>query len=121
MIENRTLPTEIRDSLYQPTLSLMQMPTANGSGMRINWHPHVDFRPGSNFYAKYRMLGNNVWNRTDVIYDEDFVIINDLPLGRYQIAVVSIGDQRQENESRIEEGDIFDIGRFAEIAQLTKF
>lgn len=121
VIENRTLSTDIEPhgTPMKPSLTSMQMPTPNGYGLRINWHPHVDWSPGSNFYAKYRKIGSNAWNYTEEIYDEDFVTVYGLSVGTYEIAVVSLGDRGEEKESEIEFGEIVNIGMFAKVVQLS--
>ena len=122
VIENKTLSSDSvpHGTPMKPSLTWMQMPTPNGYGLRINWHPNVDWNPGSSFYAKYRKLGNNnAWKDTGKIYDKDFVTVNDLPVGTYELTVVSIGDRGEEKESEIANGEIVNIGMCATVVQLS--
>lgn len=78
MIENKTMSIEPPDMPDLSNLTLIQISTSNKYSVRVTWMPNVDGNPGSNFYAKYRLKGNKKWIHTDKIYDEDFIIVNNL-------------------------------------------
>ncbi|XP_055325724.1 uncharacterized protein LOC129579596, partial [Sitodiplosis mosellana] len=115
VIESKTLSTEPAGTPDKPTLTWMQMPTPkehlySNYVIRMNWHPNVDGNPGTNFTAKYRKKGDEKWNYTKRIDDEDFVIVDGVSVGSiYELAVVSVGYEGEENESDIAFGEIVDI------------
>lgn len=61
------------------------------SKIKITWLPDVKGNPGTNFLARYRIKGETEWLKTDIVRDNDFIIIDGLLSNKiYEIATVSI-------------------------------
>lgn len=79
-------------------------PTENGlTEVRVKWLPNFTYnKPGSHFYARYRIKGTTRWIETDAVIDDDFVYIRGLqPDDTYEFSVVSVdGDKLSESEAQ---------------------
>lgn len=80
------------------------MPSDNPNAkIKVNWLPNVSGRPGTQFFAKYRIRGESTWLRTDDIKDDDFVVIHGLETDEtYEFVVVSV-DGNHLTESHIQD------------------
>lgn len=79
-------------------------PSDNGlTQIRVKWLPNFTYnKPGSHFFAKYRIKGTSQWLETDPVIEDDFVVIHGLqPDETYEFAVVSVdGDHLAESSSQ---------------------
>ncbi|XP_031628790.1 neuroglian-like isoform X2 [Contarinia nasturtii] len=102
-IEQKTLP----GGSYppdRPEFIWEQLPSENPyPKVKVHWLPNVNGRPGTHFYAKYRIKGETQWETTKDIIDNDFVVIPGLePDRRYEFIVTSV-DGDHFTESAIQE------------------
>lgn len=87
-------------------------PSDNGlAEVRVKWLPNFTYnKPGSHFFAKYRIKGTTQWLETDPVIDNDFVYIRGLqPDEKYEMAVVSV-DGEHLAESYAQDVPIPEIG-----------
>lgn len=77
----------------RPEFSWDMNPSDNGlAEIRVKWLPNFTYnKPGSHFFAKYRIKGTTQWLETDPVIDNDFVYVRGLqPDEKYEMAVVSV-------------------------------
>lgn len=96
----------------RPDFVWEQLPSDNGYAIiRINWLPNLNGRPGTHFFAKYRIKGDTTWLSTDSVLEDDFVVIRGLqPDDVYEFVVISI-DGEHLTESQIQEVPTVGIGK----------
>lgn len=102
-IEKRT-KADGSDPPAQPTFMWELLPLENDFlKVKIIWWPNVDGNPGTDFFVKYRLKGQQEWTNTKPIVTDDFVIIYGLsPKEMYEFVVVSV-DGHFKTESVIVE------------------
>lgn len=63
----------------------------NYAQIKVHWLPNIEGKPGSHFFAKYRIKGEPTWSQTQEVMDNDFVVVKGLqPSTMYQFQVVSV-------------------------------
>ncbi|XP_055709240.1 neuroglian isoform X1 [Phlebotomus papatasi] len=93
-----------------PQFGWDRLPSDNGlANIKVTWYPNLDGKPGSHFFAKYRIKGESQWQTTDPQLDEDTLIVRGLqPETNYDFRVVAVdGDYLTESGSQ--EVDTFGI------------
>lgn len=59
--------------------------------IKITWLPNLIANSGSNFFVKYRLKGKTEWSQTDLVIDQDFVIMNGFMKNKiYEIMTISV-------------------------------
>lgn len=97
-VEKKTLPGGVFKPSV-PSFNWEQLPSDNGfARFKINWQPSVeDGHPGSHFFTKYRVAGDNEWIQTKEELKDDFQIVRGLdPETAYEFRVVSVDGQFME-------------------------
>lgn len=89
-----------------PSFGWERLPSDNGyANIKVIWHPNLE-RPGSHFFAKYRIKGQSEWLKSDAQTQEDNLVVRALELdSNYEFAVVSV-DGEYTSESLVQEVNI---------------
>lgn len=105
-----------------PRFEWERLPTDNGfANVKISWLPALDGKPGSHFFAKYRIKGESIWTKTDPQLQDDFLVVRALqPDSNYEFVVVAV-DGEYLTESAPQEVDTFGIGIHLLLVILTVF
>lgn len=100
-IEQRTRGTDSKPP-GKPTFRYVRNPSDSGYGsFKIFWEPNPEF-PGSHFFVQYRIKGETMFQKSEDIDNEDFIIIRALkPSETYEFRVVSVdGPHLTESDSQ---------------------
>lgn len=75
-----------------PDFTWESLPSENGyANIKVNWMPNLRGKPGSHFFAKYRIKGETTWLQSDNILEDDYVIVRGLePDQNYEFVVASV-------------------------------
>lgn len=113
-VEQKTL-SGLAAAPDQPSFTWEQLPSDNGHAtVRVNWLPAMEAgRPGSHFFAKYRIKGETTWLKSDDVLEDDYVIVRALqPDENYEFVVASV-DGKFLTESKVQDVQTIGIGEFA--------
>lgn len=96
-----------------PQFAWERLPTDNGyANVKIVWLPNLDGKPGSHFFAKYRIKGESEWLKSDPQLQDDYLIVRALePDSNYEFVVVAV-DGDYLTESAPQEVDTYGIGMY---------
>lgn len=86
-----------------PDFRVSTLPASNGlANIRVTWLPHLDGRPGSHFFVKYRIRGEPIFISTEPEMNDDSIVLRGLLPGEmYEVRAVAVdGDHVAESESR---------------------
>lgn len=88
------------------------MPTDNGfANVKVTWLPNLHGKPGSHFFAKYRVKGESEWLKSDPQMQDDYLIVRALEAdSNYEFVVVAV-DGDYLTESSAQEVDTYGIGK----------
>lgn len=97
----------------QPYFAWEQEPNENGQAdIKVIWQPNLEGKPGSHFFVKYRVKGENQWLMTDPVLYENHHTVHGLdPDTNYEFRVVSV-DGEFQTESLSQEVDTSGIGEY---------
>lgn len=111
-IEQKTLSGESFPP-DRPDFVWEQLPSENGyATIRANWLPNVSGKPGTHFFAKYRIKGETQWLTTDYVLEDDFVLVRGLqPDETYEFVVISV-DGEHLSESLVQDVPTVGIGMY---------
>lgn len=95
----------------QPHFGWERLPTENGyANVKVNWMPNLEGKPGSHFFAKYRIKGESEWLKSDPEMQEDHLVVRALEADQnYEFAVVAV-DGDYLTESSVQEVETYGIG-----------
>lgn len=76
------------------------------------WQPNLIGKPGSHFFAKYRIKGASQWIQTPPEMQEDFIVVRALePEAVYEFVAVAV-DGEYNTESHTQDVDTYGVGKF---------
>ncbi|XP_026465687.1 neuroglian isoform X3 [Ctenocephalides felis] len=93
-----------------PAFRWERMPTDNGlANIKVTWLPNLDGKPGSHFFAKYRIKNEPQYLSTQPELDDDTLIVRGLtPSEMYEFKVVAV-DGDYLTESPVQEVDTYGV------------
>ncbi|XP_058814203.1 neuroglian isoform X1 [Topomyia yanbarensis] len=94
----------------QPYFAWERQPNDNGrADIKVIWQPNLEGKPGSHFFVKYRIKGENQWLMTEPVLYENHHTVHGLdPDSNYEFRVVSV-DGEYQTESLSQEVDTYGI------------
>ncbi|KAK2722733.1 hypothetical protein QYM36_003051, partial [Artemia franciscana] len=87
----------------KPKFTWYQVNSDSGfPAVKLVWHPNVDGRPGSHFYAQYRRKGEPMFESTPNELYEDFIIVRGLDdIETYDMRIVAVdGDHTTASDTQ---------------------